>query len=221
MEHPGRGVPLWGPLNCGLVHFCATSKGRPAKPPLLTQRILDSNELIGRLKRGDEGAFDTIFRTWYPSLVRAAESLVRSRAVAEEIVQDVMLEFWKKREGIAADSSPQAYLFQSTRNRSLNYLRHARIEKEGEPHIAREEASEPTAHALVVEEELQIAMRRAIDLLPPRCREVFELSRTHGLKYAEIAVALEISVKTVEAQMGKALRILREELSAWLPESKR
>jgi RNA polymerase sigma-70 factor (ECF subfamily) len=138
---------------------------------------------------------------------------VRSRAIAEEIVQDVMLEFWKRRESIAADSSPQAYLFQSARNRSLNYLRHARIEKEGEPHIAREEASEPTAHALLVEQELHVAMRRAIESLPPRCREVFELSRTHGLKYSEIATVLEISVKTVEAQMGKALRIMRERLA--------
>ena len=141
---------------------------------------------------------------------------MRSRAIAEEIVQDVMLEFWKRRESIAPDSSPQAYLFQSARNRSLNYLRHARIEKEGEPHITREEASEPAAHALLVEEELQTAFRRALGSLPPRCREVFELSRTHGLKYSEIATVLEISVKTVEAQMGKALRIMREELGPWV-----
>lgn len=142
--------------------------------------------------------------------------MVRSRAVAEEIVQDVMLELWKRRESIDRDSSPQAYLFQSTRNRSLNHLRHERVEKHAEPMIGREEAQDSTAHSLMVEDEIHVAMKRAVEKLPTRCREVFDLSRTHNLKYAEIAEVLGISVKTVEAQMGKALRILREELAPWL-----
>lgn len=170
-----------------------------------------------RLRRGDEAAFDTIFRRWYPSLVRAAESIVRSRAVAEELAQDVMLELWKRRESLAEESSPQAYLFQATRNRSLNHIRHERIERLGEPHAAKPEAVDAPAHSLMVEEEIGVAVRRAVDGLPDRCREVFELSRTHGLKYSEIATTLGISIKTVEAQMGKALRTLRVELAPWLP----
>ena len=157
-----------------------------------------------------------IFRTWYPSLVRASESIVRSRAVAEEVVQDVMLELWKRRESLADDSSPQAYLFQSTRNRSLNHVRHARVEKKSEPFAKRAEAVDAIAHSHIVEDEMREAMQRAIDGLPERCREIFELSRTRGLKYLEISALLGISVKTVEAQMGKALRVLREELSPWL-----
>jgi RNA polymerase sigma-70 factor (ECF subfamily) len=141
---------------------------------------------------------------------------VRSRAIAEEIVQDVMLELWKRRETLADDSSPQAYLFQSTRNRSLNHLRHERVAKEAEPYATKSEIVEPKAHSRMVEEEMRVAMRRAVDSLPDRCREIFELSRTNGLKYLEIAAMLGISVKTVEAQMGKALRVLREELSPWL-----
>ena len=189
----------------------------PARPPHpLPYQRLDKEDLIERLRQGDEAAFDAIFRRWYPSLVRAAESLVRSRAVAEEVVQDVMLELWKRRQNIAAGSSPQAYLFQSTRNRSLNYLRHERVERQAEPQMNREEGIDSNAHSLMVEEEIHIAMRRAVDKLPTRCREVFELSRTHGLKYAEIAGVLGISIKTVEAQMGKALRVLREELAPWL-----
>ncbi len=146
---------------------------------------------------------------------------MRSRAVAEELVQDVMLEFWKRRETLAEESSPQAYLFQATRNRALNHIRHARIEREGEPRATRPEAIDSTAHSLVVEDEMMVAVRKAVDSLPARCREVFELSRVHNLKYAEIAQRLGISVKTVEAQMGKALRVLREELRPWLPESRR
>ena len=132
-----------------------------------------------------------------------------------------MLELWKRRENIATDSSPQAYLFQSTRNRSLNYLRHQRVERDAEPQLSRDEGVDSTAHSLVVEEEIHVAMKRAVDRLPARCREVFELSRTHQLKYSEIAEVLGISIKTVEAQMGKALRILREELAPWLSAKQR
>lgn len=157
-----------------------------------------------------------IFRQWYPSLVRASETIVRSQAVAEEIVQDVMLELWKRREQLAEDSSPQAYLFQSARNRSLNYVRHEKVAREGEPYATRPEAIDSNAHSSMVEDEMAIAVRRAVAGLPDRCREVFELSRTHNLKYSEIATTLGISIKTVEAQMGKALRVLREELAPWI-----
>jgi RNA polymerase sigma-70 factor (ECF subfamily) len=185
-----------------------------------TPSVLDNREILARLRTGDEGAFDSIFHRWYPSLVRASESIVQSRAVAEELVQDVMLELWRRRESLAEDTSPQAYLFQSTRNRSLNHIRHERVARQGEPYVTRAEAIAPTAHSHVVEDEMKIAVRKAIDGLPERCRDVFQLSRTHGLKYSEIATVLGISVKTVEAQMGKALRVLREELAPWLPEGK-
>ena len=191
-----------------------------AEPLRQPAAILDNRDILARLRKGDGAAFDTIFRMWYPSLVRASESIVQSRAVAEEIVQDVMLELWKRRESLAEDTSPQAYLFQSTRNRSLNHVRHERVAKEGEPYATRSEAIDATAHSQVVEDEMKVAVRKAIDGLPGRCREVFQLSRTHGLKYSEIATVLGISVKTVEAQMGKALRVLREELAPWLPEGR-
>jgi RNA polymerase sigma-70 factor (ECF subfamily) len=180
------------------------------------QDFLDNKELLARLRKGDEGAFDVIFRAWYPSLVRASESIVRSRAVAEEIVQDVLLELWKRRETLAADSSPQAYLFQSTRNRSLNHVRHEKVAKKSEPFAKMPESADSLAHAHMVDDEMRLAVERAVAALPDRCREVFELSRTKGMKYSEIALLLGISVKTVEAQMGKALRILREELRPWL-----
>jgi RNA polymerase sigma-19 factor, ECF subfamily len=180
---------------------------------------LESNDLLERLRQGDEAAFDAIFREWYPSLVRSAESIVRSRAVAEEVVQDVMLELWRRRESLAKESSPQAYLFQSTRNRALNHIRHERVERKSEPELMRQTEMSASAPSQLVEEEIEVALRTAVSELPDRCREVFELSRTHGLKYAEIATVLGISVKTVEAQMGKALRSLRVKLAPWLPQS--
>lgn len=201
-----------GRLNWRDLDTTATSTGT---------RTLDSKELFDRLRQGDEQAYDSLFRDWYPSLVRASESIVQSRAVAEEIVQDVLLELWRRRESLVSSSSPQAYLFQSTRNRSLNHVRHERVVRQGEPYARRPESMEPSALAQMVEDEMQAAVQRAVDRLPERCREVFQLSRTHGLRYSEIAEVLDISVKTVEAQMGKALKTLREELRPWLESSSR
>ena len=178
---------------------------------------MNDRDLLERLRQGDTAAFDAIFKTWYGPLVGTAERMLRDRAVAEELVQDVMLELWRRRESLAADGSAQAYLFQATRNRVLNHLRHLKIEQRSEPEVQSEVASTPHADAEAVHEELDVAVQRAVQALPDRCREVFELSRVHGLKCAEIAKTLGISVKTVEAQMGKALRTLRERLAHWLP----
>jgi RNA polymerase sigma-70 factor, ECF subfamily len=178
---------------------------------------VDERELLAGIRQGDEDAFDAIFRAHYAPLVGVAERMLRSRAVAEEIVQDVMLELWRRRESLPIEDSLRAYLFRATRNRALNHVRHGRVEREGQPHVVGATADPPTAPSTLVEEEIDTALRAALGDLPDRCREVFELSRVHGLRYAEIAATLGISVKTVEAQMGKALRILRERLAAWLP----
>jgi RNA polymerase sigma-70 factor (ECF subfamily) len=178
--------------------------------------LVDDRELLDRLRRSDDAAFDTIFRANYPPLVGLAEQLVRERAVAEEIVQDVMLELWRRREALVVEDSLRAYLYRATRNRALNHLRHGRVERIGAPHAAGSSTVGPDAPERLVEEELDVAVHEAIGSLPERCREIFELSRMHGLRYAEIASTLGISVKTVEAQMGKALRTLRTQLAAWL-----
>ncbi len=178
---------------------------------------MTDGDLIHRLRLGDESAFDAIFRRWYGPLVQLAERMLNDRGSAEETVQDVMLELWRRRDTLTITGSPQAYLFQSTRNRSLNRLRRIRVER-------REEFDTdalPTrrgADTGTYESEIDRALREAIDSLPPRCREVFELNRMQGLKYAEVAEVLGVSVKAVEAQMGKALRALREKMAPWLPQ---
>jgi len=177
---------------------------------------MDDSALFERLRQGDQGAFDTIFRAWYAPLVRVAEALLRDRGSAEEVVQDVMLELWRRREQLVLHQPPRAYLVQATRNRALNHLRRQKVEKRGEPRAAEQLQPPLLADSRVSEAELDRAIVLAIAELPTRCREVFELSRVRGLKYAEIAEAMGISIKTVEVQMGKALRILRERLRPWL-----
>lgn len=176
-------------------------------------------ELLARIRLGDQPAFDQLFRESYEALVRSATRLLRDQAVAEEIVQDVMLELWRRRETLPEDVSPQGYLFRATRNRALNHLRHLKVKQRLASGMTAEPAEQASAPSTLITREMQAALVQGLATLPPRCREVFALSRERGLKYSEIADHMEISVKTVEAQMGKALRTLREHLAPWLPHS--
>lgn len=181
-------------------------------------RVVDERELLAGIRAGDEHAFDAVFREHYASLVRCAQAMLHRRDIAEEIVQDVLLALWQRRDTLVVEDSLRAYLFRATRNRALNHLRHLSIERRAEPELSMVEVPDAPAPAALVGEEIDAALRAAIRALPPRCREVFELSRVSGLRYAEIALTLGISVKTVEAQMGKALKVLRWELADFLPD---
>lgn len=173
-------------------------------------------DLLRRIQAGDEGAFDSVFLAWYPTLVRVATALLRETDAAEEVAQDVMLELWRRRHLLDADVALRPYLLRAVRNRALNHLRHLRVRRDSETDVEATYDAPVTPDQPLVASELSEAAEAAVKQLPPRCREVFELSRVHGLKYAEIAEALGISEKTVEAQMGKALRIMRERLAQWL-----
>ena len=182
---------------------------------------MDDRELLQRIQAGDEGAYDVAFRTWYPVLVRVASALLREVDAAEEVAQDVMLELWRRRAVMDAGVSLRAYLLRSVRNSAINHLRHLRVRRDTENDVEALYDAPLGADQPIVAQELSEAVQVALRDLPPRCREVFELSRVNGLRYAEIAEALGISQKTVEAQMGKALRIMRERLAAWLPDAAR
>ena len=183
---------------------------------------MDTNDtserkLQERIRAGDESAFDTLFRSHYAHLVRMAESVVRERALAEEVAQEVMLELWRRRETLRVEQTFRAYLLRSTRNRALNQIRHQRVVAREAAIAAIDSPSAPSVEEEMLGTELEQAVRAAIDALPEKCREVFQLSREHGLRYAEIASTLEISVKTVEKRMGQALAELRDRLEQWLP----
>jgi RNA polymerase sigma-70 factor, ECF subfamily len=178
---------------------------------------MDDRDLLLRIQAGDEGAYDTVFRAWYPILVRVATALLREADPAEEVAQDVMLELWRRRHLIDTSVSLRAYLLRSVKNRALNHLRHLKVRRQSEADVEALYDAPLGSDQPIIAKELGEAVRLALAELPPRCREVFELSRVQGLKYAEIATALDISQKTVEAQMGKALRIMRERLAQWLP----
>lgn len=171
---------------------------------------------LARLRAGDESAFDAIFRAHYPSLVGLAESLLRERAPAEDVAQDVLLELWRRRESLVVTDTVRGYLYRSVRNRALNELRRHRVAQAKAPLVRGEDAVTPLATAAIEEAELEAAITGVLAALPGPVRETFVLSREGGLRYAEIAAQLGISVKTVEARMGRALKAMRERLTPWL-----
>jgi RNA polymerase sigma-70 factor, ECF subfamily len=194
------------------VSLEAHSGGDAGFPPEDVQRAL-----FARLASGDESAFDTIFRTWYAPLVRVAAYLLHDAGIAEEVVQDVLLEVWRRRTSLAFEQEPRRYLMRATRNRALNHVRHEAVAARAAARDISEEAHAATAPAMVDAKDLEHAISQAVTTLPDRCRAVFELSRRHNMSYAQIAEALGIAPKTVENQMGKALRMLRVALAEWLP----
>lgn len=189
----------------------------PSTPDAQAAQEGQEAPLLARLRAGDESAFDVVFRTYYGSLVGFAESLLHSREAAEDLAQDVMLELWRRREQLVLTDSLRSYLLRAVRNRAFNELRRVKTAKRMEP-LVRDDEATPALGALRLEdEELDAAIAGAVDALPAPLRETFVMSRREGLKYQEIATRLGVSVKTVEARMGKALKELRDRLAAWLP----
>ncbi len=174
---------------------------------------IDENILINRTKKGDKTAFEILFRFYYPGLVVFASQIVLDKDEAEEIVQDFFVRFWLKREKIKDYDSLKAYFFTSIKNRSLNYLKKQKtnpssIDQFSEL-IDKNVLYEPD---LFIESEMQNKIKQVMGKLPPRCKEVFILSRINGLSNDEIAKKLDISKRTVETHISNALKVLKIEL---------
>ncbi|MDZ4750293.1 MAG: RNA polymerase sigma-70 factor [Flavobacteriales bacterium] len=167
---------------------------------------------------GNMSSFEMVFKAWYPVMCNFAHSLTSNREDAEEIVQSVFVNLWEKRTEVTIDQSAKAYLFRSVRNACLNKWKHDKVRKD----FAKDQTEVATGISFDSPSnqldgmELEQRIAKALEKIPTQCREVFTLSRFGELKYSEIAEKLGISVKTVENQMGKALRIMREELSDYL-----
>ena len=162
-----------------------------------------------RIRDGDEAVYETLFRTFAPGLCSFLTRYLGERAVAEELVQDVFLSLWDHRASVHITGSIQAYLFAAARNRALNHIEHERVvDRFRVSVLARMTAAEASIQG-EAECLAALEMQDALARLPARCRLVFNLQRNHGMTYEEVASTLAISVKTVEVQMGRALRTLR------------
>lgn len=179
---------------------------------------LRDNQLLETLKAGDITAFEMLFRTYYQPLCNYAFTFVQDHDEAEEIVQSTFLQVWEKKHVLEIRTGVKPYLYAMVRNACLNVIKHEKVKQQ---HIAVQmatgERSVESVSRSVMASELEAKIYNAMEALPEQCRLVFKLSRFEELKYAEIAQQLDISVKTVENHMGKALRIMREQLKDYLP----
>lgn len=174
-----------------------------------------SENIINKL---DEVTFEKLFRNHFKGLTWFAVRYVKDVETAREIVQDAFIHLWEKRDTIDLSKSVKSYLASSVYNKSLNYIRD---NKKFDRDILTFENLFPDAAYdqtdRLITAELDKKIKEAIDELPEKCREVFVMSRFQNLKYQEIADKLQISVKTVETQMSKALQHMREKLSEYMP----
>ena len=179
--------------------------------------LLEQNMYLA-LKEGKETAFEMIFKTYYKPLCTYAYSFLNDKDEAEEVVQSTFISVWEKRNGIEIQTSLKSYLYRMVRNSCLNVIKHEKVKKQHAAYeMAGGEPSHESVSQAVVSSELESKIYEAMKTLPEQCRLVFQLSRFEELKYAEIAGQLDISIKTVENHMGKALKLMRGQLKDYLP----
>ncbi|MBE9509723.1 MAG: RNA polymerase sigma-70 factor [Bacteroidetes bacterium] len=159
-----------------------------------------------------------LFKENFTALTGFARKYVKDIDTSKEITHDVFINLWEKRNEIDSEKPLRSYLFTSVRNRCLNYIRdHKKFDKTenitGNPGYSQLAEDSDPVQIMELEERINLV----IDSLPDKCREIFIMNRFRDLKYAEIAKKLDISVKTVEGQMSRALKTLREKLATYLP----
>jgi RNA polymerase sigma-70 factor (ECF subfamily) len=176
------------------------------------------NHIAEQIRAGDEAVFEMVFRQYYQVLCGYAYRYLQDLDQSEEIVQEFFFKLWKKRAQFIIAGSIEAYLFRSIRNASFNALKHQKIResyKRSNEQLRKHIEGNPGDPLVALE--LQLKIDASVEKLPEQRKLVFKMSRYEGLKYREIAEKLGISVKTVEVQMGKALKYLRSELADYLP----
>ncbi len=182
-----------------------------------------SKEIIKLLNKRNDAAFETIFNIYYPRLVYFAKEYVPNHE-SENLVQDAFISMWNKKPEFLNESQLQSYLYTNVKNNCLMYLRHEKVrEKFGKEKLLQKQnevytdALKSIDTSALVFQEIEVIIEKTLKELPPRCREVFVLSRLEGKKNKEVAETLNISLKSVEAQITKALKVFRGRLKDYLP----
>ena len=176
-----------------------------------------SPDIFELIKNSDRNAYEQLFKMYYTPLVSFARNIIRDTDAAEDLVQEVFVKIWERKHTIEIKTSVKAYLYMAVKNHCLNKLK----TEQRNAFLNDEMADDVRVATNNTEEysntiELSKHIDNALNLLPPKCAVIFKMSRFEDKTYKEIAEALELSVKTVENQMGKALSIMRGALSPYL-----
>jgi RNA polymerase sigma-70 factor, ECF subfamily len=177
-----------------------------------------STAIIRSLAPKGAVAFEQLFKMHFRGLHAYAYTILKDDLVAEDIVQNVFFKVWEKRELLEIESSHKAYLYKAVYHDCLNYLKHKKVKAVHAMHVVRQSNDKvENTSGKVLMTELKQRIQAALNELPEQCRTIFQMSRFEGLKYQEIADEMGLSVKTIENQMGKALKLLRIKLVEFLP----
>ena len=157
--------------------------------------------------------YKRVFEEYYNPLCNFAYKYVENSDTAEDVVQEVFVQMWQKRKEIKLTGNVKSYLFQSTRNKAIEYIRRNKLQA---AYVEEERLKAETTYEIDNDSENYIIKEqlfKSIRQLPPKCQKIFVLSKMNGLTYNEIAEELNLSVKTVENQIGRGLKLLRERLT--------
>ncbi|MGV8134823.1 MAG: RNA polymerase sigma-70 factor [Mangrovibacterium sp.] len=175
--------------------------------------LIDEKFLVARLQQDDRKVFELIFKFYYTGLVVYADRIIHDTEMSEDIVQSVLMKLWEERKSLKIDSF-RSYLGTAVKNRSIDLIRNQRVQDRYLEYIRERDIEQD--ESFYTFPELDEMISQAIDKLPPRCREIFLMSRFRHFKIADIARELQLSGRTVETQISHALKILRVELKDYL-----
>jgi RNA polymerase sigma-70 factor (ECF subfamily) len=183
---------------------------------LFSDNISNQQFILDELQKGNERAFNSIFKQYYKPLCQFSYSFIKVQDTAENLVQEVFAKLWEKRENITNIDNLLSYMMGMVRNQSIDFLRKEKTNSKIFNNL-RLEKSENTTEEQISKNEFEEKLLKSIMNLPERCRTAIEMSRLEGLSNKEIAQKMEISVKGVEALIGRSLKLLRSELQEFLP----
>lgn len=172
--------------------------------------------LLDALKQGSHEAFSLLFRTYYVDLVLFCGNFIRDKGTCEDIVQSLFLKLWNDRKEVKIETSLKSYLLRAVRNSCLDEFRHTEIVRQYETEKEESVLESYDTENYVLYSDLHDHLSRALTQIPDVCREAFELNRFNGLKYKEIALKLQVSERTVEVRVSKALELLRKHLKDFI-----
>jgi RNA polymerase sigma-70 factor (ECF subfamily) len=184
---------------------------------------LVNDEILKKIITGDESSFEKVYRFYYPRLIYFAKQYLLDSEVSKNIVQDVFTELWDKKNSLRKDTNLNAWLFTVTKNKSLKIISQLRSRQKYDNYLIYRQLDVDYKSLFdfdtsnFIFEELQTQIEISLFKLTPACRKVFEMSRFEDKKNREIAEELNLSIKTVEAQISKALRSLKADLKDYLP----
>lgn len=180
--------------------------------------------LFHSLAKGDELAFEKLYKLYFPRLYTFSLKIINDSSLAKDVVQNVFIKIWETRTSFSFEN-PEAFVYQMVRNASLNYIRHLKVVDNLKSRVKDQYLGEELYYIdmvgdepyILIEKELQEKIFDVMNSLPDKCLAVFRMSRIEGLKNREIADQLEISIKSVEKHISKAMQIYRDNFADYLP----